>query len=168
MDIERKDAWQPSEDQFLAQTVLEHIRRGNTQLNAFEDVSERLGRSAAACGFRWNSTVRKEYEDAIKEAKEFKRNSLKKTRKPIENQILVSNLSEDNTITIEQVKYAINRIQEHIRSMRQELDKRSNEINFIQQKLDILMKPEHKLSEDYNTLIEILKRARSLGALKSS
>src|SRR5206468_2062393 len=129
---------------------------------------ERLGRSAAACGFRWNSTVRKEYEDAIKEAKEFKRNSLKKTRKPIENQILVSNLSEDNTITIEQVKYAINRIQEHIRSMRQELDKRSNEINFIQQKLDILMKPEHKLSEDYNTLIEILKRARSLGALKSS
>src|SRR5690606_19746157 len=47
---------------------------------AFEEVGERIGRTSAACGFRWNSFVRKQYEEAIQIAKQqrHKRNYLKK------------------------------------------------------------------------------------------
>lgn len=80
MTAERQDAWSPDDDLILAEVTLRHIREGGTQLRAFEEVGERIGRTAAACGFRWNSCVRKKYEAAIQIAKgqRQKRNQLKK------------------------------------------------------------------------------------------
>jgi len=80
MSVTRQDAWSPDDDLILAEVTLRHIREGGTQLNAFEEVGERIGRTAAACGFRWNSSVRKKYEAAIQIAKNQrkKRNQLKK------------------------------------------------------------------------------------------
>ncbi|MBY0217766.1 hypothetical protein [Paenibacillus illinoisensis] len=68
----RKDGWDVEADLFLAQTVLQHIESGSTQLKAFEEASEKLKRSKAACGFRWNGSLRKKYEDAIQEAKQIR------------------------------------------------------------------------------------------------
>lgn len=65
----RKDSWDIEADLLLAQTVLQHIETGSTQLKAFEEASEKLNRSKAACGFRWNSSLRKQYEKDIEEAK---------------------------------------------------------------------------------------------------
>lgn len=65
----RKDSWDVEADLLLAQTVLQHIETGSTQLKAFEEASEKLNRSKAACGFRWNSSLRKQYEKDIEEAK---------------------------------------------------------------------------------------------------
>ncbi|MGG4132126.1 hypothetical protein ABEW19_28120 [Paenibacillus illinoisensis] len=65
----RKDSWDIEADLLLAQTVLQHIETGSTQLKAFEEASEKLNRSKAACGFRWNSALRKQYEKDIEEAK---------------------------------------------------------------------------------------------------
>ncbi|MEK4439124.1 hypothetical protein [Paenibacillus sp. FSL K6-2862] len=65
----RKDSWDIEADLLLSQTVLKHIETGSTQLKAFEEASEKLNRSKAACGFRWNSALRKQYEKDIKEAK---------------------------------------------------------------------------------------------------
>ncbi|NUU75717.1 RsfA family transcriptional regulator [Paenibacillus xylanilyticus] len=65
----RKDSWELEEDILLAQTVLLHIESGSTQLKAFVEAAEKLSRSKEACGFRWNSTVRKQYSDKIEEAK---------------------------------------------------------------------------------------------------
>jgi prespore-specific regulator len=65
----RQDAWSEDDDLLLAEVTLRHIREGGTQLSAFEEVGYRLGRTAAACGFRWNSLVRKKYESAIQIAK---------------------------------------------------------------------------------------------------
>ncbi|WP_284140912.1 MULTISPECIES: RsfA family transcriptional regulator [unclassified Virgibacillus] len=70
MNVTRQDAWTEEEDMILAETVLRYIRDGKTQLEAFKEVAERLSRTAAACGFRWNATIRKQYEDAIQRAKE--------------------------------------------------------------------------------------------------
>lgn len=80
MTAVRQDAWSPDDDLILAEVTLRHIREGSTQLAAFEEVGERIGRTSAACGFRWNSCVRKRYEDAIQIAKQQrqKRNYLKK------------------------------------------------------------------------------------------
>jgi prespore-specific regulator len=69
MTAARQDAWTPDDDLLLAEVTLRHIREGGTQLGAFEEVGEKLGRTAAACGFRWNSFVRKKYEAAIQIAK---------------------------------------------------------------------------------------------------
>lgn len=69
MTAARQDAWTPDDDLLLAEVTLRHIREGSTQLGAFEEVGEKLGRTAAACGFRWNSFVRKKYEAAIQIAK---------------------------------------------------------------------------------------------------
>ncbi|GEN46443.1 RsfA family transcriptional regulator [Alkalibacillus haloalkaliphilus] len=65
----RQDAWSHEDDLLLAETVLRHIREGSTQLNAFEEVGDQLNRTAAACGFRWNAEVRKNYEKAVDLAK---------------------------------------------------------------------------------------------------
>ncbi|MGM8211849.1 RsfA family transcriptional regulator [Virgibacillus sp. W0430] len=74
MNSTRQDAWTKDEDLVLAETVLRYIREGKTQLEAFKEVASRLSRTPAACGFRWNATIRKQYEDAILIAKEERKN----------------------------------------------------------------------------------------------
>ena len=70
MNATRQDAWTEDEDVILAETVLLHIREGKTQLEAFKEVAKQLSRTSAACGFRWNATIRKEYQEHIQRAKE--------------------------------------------------------------------------------------------------
>lgn len=65
----RQDAWTDENDLLLAETVLRHVREGSTQLNAFEEVGDKLNRTSAACGFRWNAVVRHKYEKALQLAK---------------------------------------------------------------------------------------------------
>ncbi|WP_272495691.1 RsfA family transcriptional regulator [Bacillus pinisoli] len=65
----RSDAWSHEDDLLLAETVLRYIREGGTQLQAFEEVGDKLNRTSAACGFRWNAEVRKQYDQAISIAK---------------------------------------------------------------------------------------------------
>ena len=65
----RQDAWTEENDLLLAETVLRHVREGSTQLNAFDEVGDKLNRTAAACGFRWNAVVRHTYEKALQLAR---------------------------------------------------------------------------------------------------
>lgn len=78
MTITRQDAWTQDEDLLLAEVVLRHIRDGGTQLSAFEEVGKALSRTAAACGFRWNSYVRKQYQAGIELAKNSEKNCVKR------------------------------------------------------------------------------------------
>ena len=57
----RKDSWTVEDDKVLADTVLTFIREGKTQLQAFEKAATIIRRSKQACGFRWNKTLRKQY-----------------------------------------------------------------------------------------------------------
>ncbi|MGL4818954.1 MAG: RsfA family transcriptional regulator [Bacilli bacterium] len=70
---DRQDAWTEENDLLLADTVLRHVREGSTQLNAFEEVGDRLNRTSAACGFRWNAVVRHQYENALSLAKKYRK-----------------------------------------------------------------------------------------------
>lgn len=69
MSKRRQDSWTSEEDLFLAETVLRYIRKNKTQLEAFKEAGKKLSRTAAACGFRWNATLRKQYVEAIEIAK---------------------------------------------------------------------------------------------------
>ncbi|WP_062307814.1 RsfA family transcriptional regulator [Alicyclobacillus sendaiensis] len=66
----RQDAWTTEDDEILAEIVLKHIKEGSTQLAGFNEAARRLGRTAAACGFRWNACVRKQQRYRIELAKE--------------------------------------------------------------------------------------------------
>ncbi|MFT8871451.1 MAG: hypothetical protein ABF868_04060 [Sporolactobacillus sp.] len=69
----RQDAWSDADDARLAETVLSHIQKGSTQLAGFAEAGQLLSRTAAACGFRWNSLIRKRHAAAIAEAKALRR-----------------------------------------------------------------------------------------------
>jgi len=68
--ISRQDSWTNDNDLLLASTVLQNIRNGGTQLAAFKEVAKLLNRTPAACGFRWNSYVKKQYQEEIQQAKQ--------------------------------------------------------------------------------------------------
>lgn len=70
--VVRDNSWTDDEDVVVAETVLRYIREGNTQLQAFADAGEKLGRTASACGFRWNSFLRANYQSAIQTAKSIR------------------------------------------------------------------------------------------------
>lgn len=87
MTITRIDAWTSREDKVLADTVLSYIRQGKTQLSAFEEAGKKINRTAYACNFRWNSSIRKSYEKEIRDAKVnnlIKRSATGNTKKPLE------------------------------------------------------------------------------------
>lgn len=65
--------WSKNEDQMLAEVVLKYIEDGSTQLAAFAEVGERINRSSEACGFRWNSVLRRKYESSLQIVQEQRR-----------------------------------------------------------------------------------------------
>lgn len=89
----RKDGWDTEADLYLAQTVLKHIESGSTQLKAFEEASKPLKRTSGACGFRWNGSLRKQYEEAIERAK--------KVRLQNKNQDKVVSINESKALSVE-------------------------------------------------------------------
>ncbi|MCD5322578.1 MULTISPECIES: RsfA family transcriptional regulator [Pontibacillus] len=100
MNATRQDAWTQDEDVLLAETVLRYIRLGKTQLEAFEEVARKLSRTSAACGFRWNATVRKRYSKGIQLAKEErKRGGVGKEEVASAEESIASAFSIDDAIS---------------------------------------------------------------------
>jgi prespore-specific regulator len=178
MPITRQDAWTDDEDLMLAETVLRHIREGGTQLKAFEEVGKKLSRTGAACGFRWNSFVRKQYQSGIELAKK-QRKELKKQSKKVENEPSIENLVEDaadlneaGTITIEAVKSYLDDLQEKVEkaSFQQENNSRYEErVKELEKKVFHLSSENEKLKEelkaiegDHRALVDIMDRARKM------
>jgi len=95
MNDTRQDAWTEDEDLILAKTVLQFIRKGRTQLEAFKEVANQLSRTSAACGFRWNATIRKQYQHEIQLAKEERKSGVKKEVSAISD---ISEFKERQTI----------------------------------------------------------------------
>jgi RsfA family transcription factor len=65
----RKDQWLAVDDTRLVEIILMAVREGRSQLAGFEEAAEELGRTKQACGFRWNKTLRAQYEAELEDAK---------------------------------------------------------------------------------------------------
>ncbi|MDP5273140.1 RsfA family transcriptional regulator [Chengkuizengella axinellae] len=192
MTAVRQDAWTPDDDLILAEITLRHIREGSTQLSAFEEVGQRIGRTAAACGFRWNSCVRKKYEAAIQIAKgqRQKRNQTKK----IESPSTVSTIDTTNTepvvvkgetpnleqaISIESVirflrqwKTTYQELTQQIKFLEKELQKKedilmeiTSENEQIKREVTEVQSDYRTVNDDYKALIQIMDRARKMAFL---
>ena len=77
----RKDQWTTADDEKLAEIVIGYVQNGKTQLEAFSQAAEVLGRTKQACGVRWNKTLRLQYghvlDNVRKRPKQMMRSHLK-------------------------------------------------------------------------------------------
>ncbi|WP_078378570.1 RsfA family transcriptional regulator [Sutcliffiella halmapala] len=104
----RQDAWSEENDLLLAETVLRHVREGSTQLNAFEEVGDKLNRTSAACGFRWNAVVRHDYEKALQLAKKQRKQRQRALGQPTKKLLY----SPPESIVEEDIPYVLEQIEE--------------------------------------------------------
>lgn len=222
----RQDAWTEENDLLLAETVLRHVREGSTQLNAFDEVGDKLNRTAAACGFRWNAVVRHNYEKALQLARKQRKQRQRLLgkdqggKKKILYQPPVPSLRDFETVTtamedelmdveptvheepitaqepiIEQPSFfpvmndyqqqeitmtdvisflqtydgdslkiqALQSENERLKLEMRDLKERNRE---LQHKLDNVQENTHTIQEDYETLMNIMNRARKLALLE--
>lgn len=108
MNETRQNAWSKEEDLILAETVLSYIKQGKTQMEAFRDVASRLSRTAAACGFRWNATLRKEYHEEIEQAKEERKKGVRNELQLNRHEHLTKASIESAIVLLEKMKNNLN------------------------------------------------------------
>jgi len=175
----------------LAEVTLRHIREGSTQLAAFEEVGQRIARTSAACGFRWNSCVRKRYDEAIALAKQQrqKRNYLKKQGLPAlsstetvlaedaetgKNELVsAESLSMEAVIRfLRQWKNSVQDLTRQVRALEKELKEKEELLAELRQENERLNKEVSEVqtdyrvvNDDYKALIRIMDRARRLAFL---
>jgi prespore-specific regulator len=169
----RQDAWTQDEDLLLAEVVLRYIREGGTQLQAFEDVGRRLSRTAAACGFRWNSYVRKQYKEAIELAKKQRKEKKKEAVIHREQKgIATAEIAATKELTLEEVIAFLQRyhqsandfqhVMDENRALKKDMEQLQQTITRLQAEKDSLEKELKMVQEDYKALISIMERARKM------
>jgi prespore-specific regulator len=191
----RQDAWSHEDDLLLAETVLRHIREGSTQLNAFEEVGDKLNRTSAACGFRWNAEIRKKYINAIdlaKRQRKEKKRAIEKANKNSRPSIvtfqpnyeMVANAEQEtrnvavtqSAITLETVIQFLNQLKKDYYASNQSkisLDHAQKENAMLKEQITKLEKQltetERELvtiQEDYKVFVQIMERARKMTVLE--
>jgi RsfA family transcription factor len=168
----RQDAWTAEEDRLLAEIVLEHIRTGSTQLKAFEEVGGRLSRTAAACGFRWNSFVRKKYKEDIQAAKEERKKKPRQGKKE-ESRQTEPEWRKKQVSTQDIIQFLLE-MEEAKSNIRPQMDageqivlenrKLKEKLAETEEKLERIKNEYHRLKADYEQLLEILEKAREVAA----
>ncbi|PGE40249.1 RsfA family transcriptional regulator [Bacillus toyonensis] len=151
MVISRQDSWTNDNDLLLATIVLQNIRNGGTQLAAFKEAAKPLARTPAACGFRWNSYLRKQYEEEIQQAKQNRK---------VENNISPSQQKKETnslSITLDDI---ISFLQNY---------KEMDELTTLQNQIEYLETENHSLSqrlamyeEEYSMLLNHIDKKRNL------
>lgn len=184
MPTNRQDAWSNDEDLLLAEIVLRYIREGGTQLQAFEEVGKRLSRTAAACGFRWNSYVRKQYKSGIELAKKQRKELRKQTQVVDEGTVREEEASPEKpseaiqmlTVPFDDVVQTLrvlydqfevsrgqsDRIKEYEDKIR-ELEKKASHLSEDNDRLQGELKA---MEHDYKALLEIMEKARKMAILQ--
>ncbi|WP_059102746.1 RsfA family transcriptional regulator [Shouchella shacheensis] len=183
----RQDAWSHEDDVLLAETVLNHIKEGSTQLRAFDEVGDALNRTSAACGFRWNAVVRQKHIHVIAEAKRERKERKRAASYPYYTRNVASPTLEASpvveyerdTASSPTLASIISQLQQYAAHDRQtsaiEIENKElkAELNLLQRRLKELEtamqknKQDHSMiEEDYQSLIQIMNRARRLAILE--
>lgn len=179
MSSTRQDAWSHDEDLLLAEVVLRHIREGSTQLQAFEEVGKQMNRTAAACGFRWNSYVRKQYKSGIELAKKQRKERKSKQSDHHEETAQVPQVEAGeklpetvSSLTLKDViKYLENlqvsheQTQKDKESLSMEAKGFQNKLEQLQQMYEEQKREYYELEKEYSSMLAIMEKARKM-ALK--
>lgn len=177
----RQDAWTEDDDLLLAEVTLRHIREGSTQLAAFEEVGEKLGRTPAACGFRWNSFVRKNYDAAIQIAKSQRQGRSKNRRKqtavlhgelekqgdPVSSLTTVIRFLRQHKQEYSEMSKRVRQLEKQLAERNAELEQLRSEYNELKRRVNDTRADYQSINDDYKTLIEIMDRARKMALLEA-
>lgn len=178
----RQDAWTKDEDAILAEVTLRHIREGSTQLVAFEEVGEKLSRTPAACGFRWNSLIRKQYEKAIAEAKKLRKERNKRKGKQLVSQSSENSFSfntdvysrneGEKSLSLNEIILFLQQLQSdgpsaknleaENKALLSRLQHMKKENGTLKNKLDKINKDYESVCRDYKEILQLMERARKL------
>lgn len=198
----RQDAWSHEDDLMLAETVLRHVREGSTQLKAFDEVGDRLSRTSAAVGFRWNAIVRERYEQALKLAKKQRKEMKRAERRqpeytnkethttvstqeqPISQPLIETSISYTEPVqmkkemtmrevisflsNLEQSASSTNRLRTNVEKLESENQHLKEENTLLHQKIKTLENEQQIMKEDYQSLIQIMDRARRMVVLNDN
>lgn len=151
MGISRQDSWTNDNDLFLATIVLQNIRNGGTQLAAFKEAAKPLARTPAACGFRWNSYLRKHYEEEIQQAKQNQK---------VENNISPSQPKKETnslSITLDDIISFLQNYKEM-----DELTTLQNQIEYLEAENCSLSQRLAIYEEEYSMLLNHIDKKRNL------
>lgn len=151
MVISRQDSWTDDNDLFLASTVLQYIRNGGTQLAAFKEVAKLLARTPSACGFRWNSYLRKKYEKEIQQAKQERKVGNNIPLSPPEKETNSLSITLDDIILFLQNYKDVN-----------ELTNLQSQIENLEAENQSLLQRVTMYEEEYRMLLNHIDRSRSL------
>jgi len=149
--ISRQDSWTDDNDLLLASTVLQNIRNGGTQLAAFKEVAKLLARTPAACGFRWNSYVRKQYQEEIQQAKQEQKAGNNIPFSPPEKETNSLPITLDDIILFLQNYKDVN-----------ELTKLQNQIEDLKAENQSLLQRLTMYEEEYRMLLNHIDKTRNL------
>ncbi|MGB8955073.1 MAG: hypothetical protein WCC10_06850 [Tumebacillaceae bacterium] len=186
MKTMRQDAWTTEDDNLLADIILHHIRSGSTQLIAFEEVGQRLGRTKAACGYRWNAIVRKEFAAQIEIAKAERRTnqSTRLREETAVGQAAVHEAGGDEGV--ERAVVGWGEVLKFLRGQRAESQALYSRLRQLERDLEVHVAEVDRLTkenqglqsdlgrveqelcfvkEDYVALVQIMERARKLAFL---
>lgn len=173
----RQDAWSEENDLLLAETVLRHVREGSTQLKAFEEIGDKLDRTSAACGFRWNAVVRKQYEKALGLAKKQRKQRFRlidQQAKKQELHIVIDDTipEEKEAIPLEQPALTMSHVIEFLQkfdrtgleydTLLHELETSKQEALNWEMKYRQIEQKMQTIQEDYEALMKIMDRARKM------
>ena len=180
----RQDAWIEENDTLLADTVLRHVREGSTQLSAFEEVGDALNRTAAACGFRWNAVVRRDYEKELADAKKERKQAIRVLGKDFKRrgQQLYSPSSpgqeEEQKISVPLSALSLDTVIAFLVRMhhtgmgdneslrwRQTAKIANEKSEQLQKEIEQLQQENKTLRADYEQFVQIMNRARRLVTL---
>ncbi|WJH37094.1 hypothetical protein N6H14_16315 [Paenibacillus sp. CC-CFT747] len=156
--MERKDSWSAEHDNLLTDIVFSYLENGSTQLKAFEEAAEKLGRTPAACGFRWNSAVRKHHLDALLAFK-----GAKKGRHRVKQEVAISHgnyKTKSGKKPLAEVFAYIKELEQAVAKQQKEIEQLRNQIKHDDDR--------YIASEDIQTLTRIITHARQNGYLNQA
>ena len=174
--VMRQDAWTHEDDTILADTTLRHIQEGSTQLAAFAEIAKKLNRTPAACGYRWNASIRRQHLEDISHAKQMRKerreelgeSGLEPAGSPLQlppsftwGEVLRFLRSKRREFQMLQIR--IKQLQREVEFANQETDRLSKEKQGLEQQIIKLADEYKAISDDYHALLGIVERARERG-----
>ena len=163
----RQDSWTKEEDVLLAEIVLKRIREGGTQLQAFEEVGKKLTRTPAACGFRWNASIRKLYRTEIDLAKQ-QRKMGSSSDVSLQNNHTSSNQNGKTLVEFEllidqlRALYESTNTKDNSEEDLHTIEKLNDKVNVLKDENAKISEKKNELEKEYNALKEILESANQI------
>ncbi|MCS1350097.1 hypothetical protein [Mechercharimyces sp. CAU 1602] len=161
--------WTKEEDQLLADTVLDYIRDGKTQLDAFAFLSKELGRTAGACAFRWNAVVRQLVMRDFKKAKKDSiMNELKKKRVASSHSLksIMKDLYQVEEKR-EDMQYRVQKLENKVKEKEERLRQLATENQQLKEHCEAI-ELYNQVKERYAGILQLLESASGLKPEKES